>query len=72
MTHHRLGNLEEARAALEKANELTKAELADEKNPPAWNRRLTLELLQKEAEALLGPAAPASDAPPAEKQPPSQ
>jgi len=28
--------------------------MADERNLPAWNRRVTLELLRKEAEQMLG------------------
>jgi len=55
MAQHQLGKQDEARTALQKAVELTKAELSDgEKNPPPWNRKLTLELLQKEAEGLIG------------------
>jgi len=36
------------------------ASFADEENPPRWNRRATLELLRKEAEALLGTDDPES------------
>ena len=55
---HQLGKQDDARSSLKKAVELTTAELSDTKNPPVWNRKLTLELLQKEAESLIGPAAP--------------
>ncbi|HUE71676.1 MAG TPA: tetratricopeptide repeat protein [Pirellulaceae bacterium] len=54
MAQHQLGKKDEARATLQKAAELAKAELSDDKNPPPWNRKLTLELLQKEAEGLIG------------------
>jgi tetratricopeptide (TPR) repeat protein len=54
MSHQEAGNAEQAREYLEKANQLTDKVLADEENPPAWNRQATLELLRKEAESLLG------------------
>ncbi|MGI8981420.1 MAG: tetratricopeptide repeat protein [Pirellulaceae bacterium] len=54
MAQHQLGKKDEARATLQKAAELAKTELSDDKNPPPWNRKLTLELLQKEAAGLLG------------------
>ena len=54
MAHQKAGNAEQAREYLNKANQSTDEVLADEENPPAWNRRATLELLRKEAEALLG------------------
>ena len=57
MTQHRLGHAEEARGWLKKA-------VKDLDQPPserpqdgaggAWNRRLTLQLLRREAEELLG------------------
>ena len=54
MVHKKAGNAEQAREYLNKANQWTGKVLADEENPPRWNRRATLELLRKEAEALLG------------------
>jgi serine/threonine protein kinase/WD40 repeat protein/tetratricopeptide (TPR) repeat protein len=56
MTEHRLGHIQEAKALLAKA-------VKDIEQPPngpqdeaasAWNRRLTLQLLRREAETLLG------------------
>jgi tetratricopeptide (TPR) repeat protein len=60
MVHKKTGNDEQAREYLDKANAWTDEALADEENPPVWNRRATLELLRKEGEALV--AAP-DDAP---------
>ena len=54
MAHQKAGNVEQAREYLNKANQRTDEEFADKEKPPAWNRRATLELLRKEAEALLG------------------
>ena len=34
-------------------SQVEEMELNDQSNPPDWNRRLTLELLRKEAESLL-------------------
>ena len=51
MAHHRQGNAELARSYLDKATEWAEQEIADK---PAWNRKLTLELLRKEAESLIG------------------
>lgn len=51
MTEHHRGHSDEAKGHLQKANEIAAAELAQS---PAWNRRLALELLRKEAEALIG------------------
>ena len=53
MAHQKAGNADQAREYLNKANQSTDKALADEENPPAWDRRATLELLRKEAEALL-------------------
>nr|WP_143547803.1 serine/threonine-protein kinase [Rhodopirellula sp. SM50] len=53
MTEHHLGNIEAAQEHLNKANESAEEELA---NDPAWNRRLTLKLLRKEAESQITPA----------------
>ena len=51
MTEHHLGNSDAAQEHLEDANRQADAELA---SSPTWNRKLTLELLRKEAKALLG------------------
>ena len=53
MTEHHLGNADAARAQLKAANELADAEVA---GSIPWNRRLTIELLQKEVEAILSDA----------------
>jgi serine/threonine protein kinase/Tfp pilus assembly protein PilF len=53
MTHHALDHTQEARRWLQRANEWTEKELAKTDEPPAWNRRLTLELLRTEANALI-------------------
>ena len=57
MTHHRLGHAEEARQWLEKAVNWTKKETEGKIEgaaPLSWNRRLTLEILRREAEQLIG------------------
>jgi tetratricopeptide (TPR) repeat protein len=75
MTHHRLGHAAEARQWLDKALQATERALAASGKPtagrapdateaaggipPAWNRRLTLELLRREAVELL--KTPAKD-----------
>jgi tetratricopeptide (TPR) repeat protein len=51
MTEFHLGNQQAAAQQLHIANLLTEKELAES---PIWNRRLTLEFLRKEAEALIG------------------
>ena len=53
MTHHKLGSSDEAQKWLAKAVEWTDNALQDEENTVTWNRRLTLELLRREAEALI-------------------
>jgi tetratricopeptide (TPR) repeat protein len=53
MVHKKAGNEDEARLYFSKANDCTDDALADEENPPRWNRRATLELLREEAEELL-------------------
>jgi serine/threonine protein kinase/Flp pilus assembly protein TadD len=56
MAHHRLGQAEEARRWLDKA--VKWAERETRNNGDHWDRRLTLQLLRREAEGLLrGPAA---------------
>jgi tetratricopeptide (TPR) repeat protein len=58
MTHHRLGHHNDARRWFDRAAQATKKMLAEDKTeagePVPWNRRLTLELLHAEAQALLG------------------
>jgi WD40 repeat protein/Flp pilus assembly protein TadD len=56
MAHQRLGHIEEARRWLEKA--VTWMEQETQGNTVAWNRRQTLQLLRREAEALLKQPAP--------------
>jgi serine/threonine protein kinase len=57
MTHHALDRTEEARRWLQRANEWTKKERAKTDEPPPWNHRwnhrLTLELLNTEANGLI-------------------
>ena len=50
MAHHQLGHGDDARWWLDQAVEWAEQELAGE---PAWNRRLTLQMLRREAEALI-------------------
>ncbi|MFT5527094.1 MAG: tetratricopeptide (TPR) repeat protein, partial [Pirellulaceae bacterium] len=54
MTEWQLNRQEDARKTLAQANELAHLELSDADDPPVWNRRLTLELLGKEAADLIG------------------
>jgi hypothetical protein len=49
MTQQHLDRKDDARQSLARANELS-----DESKPPAWNRKLTLKFLRREAEALIG------------------
>ena len=51
LTKHHLGQADAARVQLKIAHELSDKELAES---AAWNRRLTIELLRKEAQALIG------------------
>ena len=51
MANHQLGHLDEARKWLDKAVEQAEQEIAGN---ASWNRRLTLQLLRKEAASLLG------------------
>ena len=51
MTQHQLGDEEAARELLRTANQSAAEELA---GSPTWNRKLTLELLGKEATSLIG------------------
>jgi len=51
MAHHQEGHIEESRKWLSRALERAQQEITDK---PLWNRRLTLEMLRREAEALLG------------------
>ncbi len=50
MTEQHLGNVEAAQTLLKEANMSSEKELAES---PRWNRKMTLELLRKEAEALV-------------------
>jgi serine/threonine protein kinase/uncharacterized protein HemY len=63
MAHHRSGHAEEARQCLDKAIKQMEQETQDLSNDPGkyWNRRLTLQLLRREAEGLL--TGPAGDPP---------
>jgi serine/threonine protein kinase/WD40 repeat protein/tetratricopeptide (TPR) repeat protein len=57
MTHHRLGHTAEAASWLAKAVlaiDQPSSETADDPATRIWNRRLTLQLLRREAEELLG------------------
>jgi tetratricopeptide (TPR) repeat protein len=53
LAHQRRSNADEARRCLDKAIELADQEM---KNQVPWNRKLTLELLRREATAAIGPA----------------
>ena len=53
MTRHRLDQSDEARSLLADAIKLADAELNDPASVPSWNRKLTLELLRREAESLI-------------------
>jgi tetratricopeptide (TPR) repeat protein len=62
MAHHRLGHAEQAREWLDQAAKWAEKTGKDSvrsgpgRKPLPWNRRLTLELLRREAESLIGPA----------------
>jgi WD40 repeat protein/tetratricopeptide (TPR) repeat protein len=68
MAHQRLGHAGEARRWLDRAVQWMKRQAKDPSNPAegTWNRRLTLQLLRREAEALLD--RPAADPPQRKKQ----
>jgi tetratricopeptide (TPR) repeat protein len=73
MGHHALDHPEKAKEYLAKASAATEQELADTEHPPAWNRKLTLELLRKEAEALIAQEEPGGQpAPETEKVVPTE
>jgi serine/threonine protein kinase/Flp pilus assembly protein TadD len=57
VAHHRLGHADEARKWLEKASKRVEEETKNPSNEAnrAWNRRLTWQLLRREAEALIKP-----------------
>ena len=57
ITHHRLGRATEAGKHLGEANLQAEQVLTDADDLPPWNRRLTLELLRREAETLAGKPA---------------
>jgi tetratricopeptide (TPR) repeat protein len=65
MTHQRMGHDAEARQWLGKASKRMEQEMQDRSNEASksWNRRCTLELLRREAEALLKDMAPANPEP---------
>jgi predicted Zn-dependent protease len=54
MAHRRRGNPEQSRRCLTRATELADRENI---NQPSWNRKLTLELLRREASSAIGAAA---------------
>jgi hypothetical protein len=60
LTHERLGHAEQARQWLDKAvREIEPPPAERAKDPaPTWNRKLTLQLLRGEAEALIDRADP--------------
>jgi len=60
MAHKKAGNDGQAEEYLKKATKRTDEVLDDKDHPPGWNHRATLELLRKEAEALLGNDDPES------------
>ena len=64
MAHQKAGDAEQAQQYLQKANEDAERALGDQQNSPPWNRKLTLELLRKEAEGVLSDAKDAALAPP--------
>jgi hypothetical protein len=68
MAHHRSGHAEDARQCLDNAIKQMEQEAQDLSNDPGkyWNRRLTLQLLRREAEALL--TGPAGDPPDGDRQ----
>lgn len=63
MTYQTTGSTEAAEQYLKKANAWTDEVLSDEANPPQWNRRLTLEILRKEAEGAVDVATHVSNGP---------
>jgi serine/threonine protein kinase/WD40 repeat protein/tetratricopeptide (TPR) repeat protein len=69
MAHQRLGHAAEARRWLDKASRWMKRQAQDPSNPAEglWNRRLTLQLLLREAQALRD--RPAADPPRGNKKP---
>jgi tetratricopeptide (TPR) repeat protein len=56
MTLNHLDRKDDARQSLARANQLADKELSDAASPTAWNRKLTLQLLRKEADSLIGNA----------------
>jgi WD40 repeat protein/serine/threonine protein kinase len=60
MAQHRFGRGGEARRRLEEANAQAAQALAGDL---PWNRRLTLQVLRREVEALIGPAGPGTKSP---------
>jgi tetratricopeptide (TPR) repeat protein len=68
MAHQRQGHAAEARRWLDKAQKWTEQETQDSRNP-AWNRRLTLQLLRREAEQPIGASATDAQQPAQEERP---
>jgi tetratricopeptide (TPR) repeat protein len=71
MAYQRQGDAAEARRWLDKAQKWMEQETQDSRNP-AWNRRLTLQVLRREAEQLLGVPATDARAPAKEEKPRAQ
>ena len=67
LAHQRLGHAEEARRWLDKATAWAEQEIKRE--GVAWNRRLTLELLRREAESLVSGAPDTRQQPQRRKRP---
>ncbi len=63
MAQHRTGQTAAAKGTLTRAVTITDQELA-QTSTLVWNRKLTLELLQDEATALIGPVPKLPPAPP--------
>jgi tetratricopeptide (TPR) repeat protein len=68
MAHQRQGDAAEARRWLDKAQKWMEQETQDSRNL-AWNRRLTLQVLRREAEQRLGDPATDPQVPAQEKRP---
>jgi WD40 repeat protein len=60
MAYDSLGNKADSETWLKKATEAAKREMSPDRSIP-WNRRLTFECLQREAETMIGSSAPLED-----------
>jgi tetratricopeptide (TPR) repeat protein len=71
MAHHRLGHAEESRKWLDKARKRAEQEIKNPSNGGflTWNRRVTWQLLRREAEALLRKSEAGPDKPKATEKP---